>query len=223
MVIIYTFIIICIFRLYLSSLFEGFNDGGRNHKTIILIGDSILDNEKYAEKSITYYIESNSNTTKEDNIVCLAEDNSTIYNTISSQLPSLTKEENNNNTCIFISVGGNDILQKIVYRDASQIQPTALDDIISDYNMLVSDLTKKMNKTHIILMTLYYPQASFYRRYDPYIKSWNIAVKACAKKHHCQVLDLSDFMTEPEDFSHDIEPSTIGGKKLSNHMVAMIA
>ena len=224
MVIFYLVVIICIiiiFFIFQRNLLEGFT---KKPKVIILVGDSILDNERYAQESITDNLLLQKET-NEDQIICLAEDNSTIGSTMSFQIPDLTKEEkyNHQSTYIFVSVGGNDILQKIVYRDDSQKTPDTLYNIMNDYYNFVANISEKMNNANIILMTLYYPQASHYRKYDAVIKEWNIRVKECAKKYHCRVLDLSSFMTESEDFSHDIEPSDIGGKKLTENMISVMA
>jgi len=221
--VIFYLVIICIiiFFIFQRNLLEGFT---KNPKVIILVGDSILDNERYAQESITdQLIQQLDN--NEDQIICLAEDNSTIKSTMFSQIPDLTKEDkyNHQSTYIFVSVGGNDILQKIVYQDNSQRSSDTLYSIMTDYYNFVANISKKMSNANIILMTLYYPQASHYRKYDSVIKEWNIRVKECAKKYHCRVLDLSKFMTNSEDFSHDIEPSDIGGKKLTENMISAMA
>jgi len=140
---------------------------------------------------------------------------------IDYQLPELNRENNNKRTYIFVSVGGNDILQQIVYRDASKVEPNALDNIISNYEDCIKQLIRKMKKAYIILFTLYYPHSSYFRNYDSYIKEWNIQVKKIAKKYNCRILDLSKFMKDSEDFSYSIEPSDIGGKKIVDNMMNM--
>ena len=179
---------------------------------IIFVGDSILDNAKYAEISVTDYLQED-----DYNVICLAEDNSRIRQTFYFQLQELTEEYNLKSTYIFVSIGGNDILKKIVYRNSPS--PDALVHIQRDYAMFIQKMKEKIKRANIILLTLYYIPTSHYRKYDHYIKKWNTFIKALAKEHKCRVLDVSKILTEPEDFSHHIEPSTIGGKKLSNEMI----
>jgi hypothetical protein len=224
--IIFYFILIIILIVGIELIFQTTNvlieEYTNQPNTIILIGDSILENKHYSEKSIVDYIEEEN--TKENTIICLAEDNSTIQNVIELQIPELnSKEYNNQHTYIFVSAGGNDILQKIVYRDnSSVVDPDTLTNIMDDYENLIKTQMTKMNKSNIILLNLYYPPSSFYRNYDSYIKKWNINVKDCAKKYNCRVLDLSEFMTMPQDFSHSIEPSDIGGKKMVDNMMRLM-
>lgn len=209
-------LLILFFIIYDTTLIENYTN---RQKTIILIGDSIFDNELYVDQSIVYYI--HKKISREDTILFLAKDNSTIQDSLQQQYPHLNQEENNKNTYLFVSVGGNDILQKIVYKDASQVLPNTLDTIISDYDNFIQKLKTKMNQSHIILLTLYYPHASYYRNFDSYIDKWNKNVKLIAKKYHCRVLDLSTFMKNAEDFSHSIEPSDIGGEKIVDNMMNM--
>lgn len=203
--------------IYDTTLIENYTN---RQKIIILMGDSILDNENYVDKSVVNYIEEQISNS-EDVVICLAKDNSTIQDSTQEQYPELNLQDNHSNTYIFVSIGGNDILQKIVYRDASQVVPTTLDSIISDYDNFIKKVKTKMSHSHIILLTLYYPHASYYRNFDSYIDKWNINVITIAKKYHCQVLDLSKFMKNSEDFSHSIEPSDIGGEKMVDHMMNM--
>lgn len=224
--IIFYFILIIILIVSIELIFQTtsvlIEEYTNQPNTIILIGDSILENKHYSEKSIVDYIEEEN--TRENTVICLAEDNSTIQNVIELQIPELNSTEyNNKHTYIFVSAGGNDILQKIVYRDNSiVVEPDILTDIMNDYDNLIKNQTTKMNKSNTILLTLYYPPSSFYRNYDSYIKKWNINVKDCAKKYNCRVLDLSEFMTMPQDFSHSIEPSDIGGKKMVDNMMRLM-
>lgn len=216
--IIFVFFLILLFIffiiLYDTTLIENYTN---REKVIILMGDSIFDNQLYVDKCVVDYIQEKS----KDQIICLAKDNSTIQDTIQEQFPLLNRQNNNSNTYIFVSVGGNDILQKIVFSFQDSLDTQQLDHIISHYENLVDELIIKMNESHIILLTLYYPHASYYRQFYSEIDKWNLHVKKIAKKYHCRVLDLSTFMNESEDFSHSIEPSDIGGEKIVDKILRM--
>jgi len=207
-------ILIIIFYYNQHKLIENFNS--IENKYIILIGDSILDNKFYADPSIENYLEEKINT---NNILCYAEDNSIIKNSF-SQINKINNNLNNSNTYIFVSFGGNDILNKIVYIDNPR--ETILNEIMNEYNDFIYSLSKKMNQTHIILLNIYYPTNSFFHKYYKYIKLWNQFIKEISIKYKFQIIDLTQFMNQSEDFSYNIEPSVIGGEKISNHILSSI-
>jgi hypothetical protein len=97
--------------LYFYFSFYKENLTNMNNKKIVLLGDSILENSSYANPCILEILKSTSHS-----VLCLAQDNSTIESTY-LQLHDLPSNLNNRNTFIFVSVGGNDILNKFVYKD----------------------------------------------------------------------------------------------------------
>lgn len=204
------FIIVIFFqKILIVEYFE-------NNKNVFLIGDSILQNNLYANPCIEDYL---SNNIDENNLFFLAEDNTTI-SSCTSQIKSIDDEYNNKNSFMFVSVGGNDILNKIVYVD----NPTTsiLDNIISDYSSFIKPFLLKMNKSNIILLNIYYPTNSYFHKYYKYIDKWNQFIKEFSEKNNCVSLDLTEFMNSPDDFSFRIEPSAIGGEKISNHILSII-
>ena len=96
----------------------------------------------------------------------MAEDNSTISNT-KNQIDQIPNNINNSYTYIFVSVGGNDILNKIVYK--TYASKDILFDIMTEYEKLINYLHEKMN---IILLNLYYPTTSFFKKFYNYIDDW---------------------------------------------------
>ena len=77
-----------------------------NQDKLILIGDSIFKNDRYVKKgnSVTDYLLRN-----HKNSLILAEDDSKIIN-INSQINKIPDNLNKKSTYVFISVGGNDLL-----------------------------------------------------------------------------------------------------------------
>ena len=141
------------------------------NSNVFLIGDSILQNKLYATPSIEDYL---SETINEKHLFFFAEDNTTISQCY-SQVNRITISDNNNNSYIFVSIGGNDILNKIVYVDNPS--PDILDNIISDYTDLIQFLLLKMDKMNIILLNIYYPTNSYFHKYYNYINKWNQFIK----------------------------------------------
>ena len=188
------------------------------NSNVFLIGDSILQNKTYATPSIEDYL---SETINEKFLFFFAEDNTTISQCY-SQINRITITDNNK-SYIFVSIGGNDILNKIVYVDNPT--PDILDNIISDYTDFIQSLLlkiDKMDKINIILLNIYYPTNSYFHKYYNYINKWNQFIKDFSEKNNCKLLDLTKFMNNSNDFSFGIEPSSIGGKKISNHIINYI-
>lgn len=163
---------------------------------IILLGDSILENSNYASPSVANYLSQHNRT----NVFNFAKDNSTIEDVSVNTIPD---DLNQIHSIIFLSVGGNDILQN---------KP----DPEQNYDILLQQLKTKMNKTTIVLVNIYYPSAFYYRKvYADKIHQWNAFL---AGKDE-DVLDLTKFMTDPSDFAYDIEPSVQGGEKISRNIL----
>lgn len=204
------FIIVIFFqKILIVEYFE-------NNKNVFLIGDSILQNNLYATPCIEDYL---SEKISEKYLFFFAEDNTTI-SSCKSQIKLIDDEYNNKNSFMFISVGGNDILNKIVYVDNPTT--TILDNIMSNYSSLIESFLLKMNKSNVILFNIYYPTNSYFYKYYNYIDKWNQFIKEFSEKNNCLLFDLTEFMNSPDDFSFRIEPSAIGGEKISNHILSII-
>ena len=100
------FVIFIIFIIFtnLKDIKEGLSS--INKKNIILLGDSILNNSNYVNpgESVSDIIKS-----KGRKVINVAVDNSKIKD-INKQLNRIPSSYNKSNTYIFLSVGGNDIL-----------------------------------------------------------------------------------------------------------------
>jgi hypothetical protein len=151
--IIFLFFIIIFFsqKILTIEYFENINSN------VFLIGDSILQNKSYATPSIEDYL---SETINEKYLFFFAEDNTTISQCY-SQVNRITITDNNK-SYIFVSIGGNDILNKIVYVDNPT--PDILDNIISDYTDFIQSLLLKMEKMDIILLNIYYPTNIYFHK-----------------------------------------------------------
>jgi len=199
--------------LYFYFSFYKENLTNMNNKKIVLLGDSILENSSYANPSILEILQKNSHS-----VLCLAQDNATIENTF-LQIYDIPSTFNNKNTFIFVSAGGNDILKKYVYKDIQSDKHKNIDNIFHEYESLILSLKKKMNLSNIILLNIYYPQSSFYKSYYSLIKEWNELLKDFCSKNGFKLLNIAEIMTMEEDFSFDIEPSSIGSQKISKDIL----
>ena len=142
-----------------------------NEKTYILLGDSILKNNNYAKhgKGIDdLLIERN-----EGNVTSLALDNSTIVD-VYKQISSIPIDKNTPDTLIFLSVGGNNILQNYVEQSNNDLNDiTYLKTIFAAYKTLVRTLREKMTQSQLVLVDIYYPENVKYQVYRDLITKWN--------------------------------------------------
>ena len=212
----YIFIFFIFFILYLlfkNHIVEGFN----SNKTYILLGDSILKNDAYVKDGNSIenlLIKHNSNI----NLYSFAEDNSKIID-IYGQISKIPVEANNPNTYVFLSAGGNDILAHYVDRNEDITDTSVLKPMFSSYKNLIKSIFSRIPNAKIILLDIYYPDNLKYRQFYLIIKEWNNMIydfvgKPCNNIY--SIIKISNQLTQSDDFSFGIEPSTNGGKKIVN-------
>ena len=207
----YLFILFIILYFYFSFYKENLTN--MNNKKIVLLGDSILENSSYASPCILDILQNTS-----FSVLALAQDNATIESTY-LQLHDLPSSLNNRNTFIFVSVGGNDILKKYVYKDIQNDKHQNITNIFHEYKSLILSLKTKMNLSNIILLNIYYPYSSYYKSYYSLIREWNELLKDFCLKNGFKLLNIAEYMKSEEDFSFDIEPSSIGSQKISKDIL----
>jgi hypothetical protein len=181
-----------------------------NNKNYILLGDSILNNEIYVPvgKSVNQLFNEKTN----GNSLCLAVDDSKI-NDVYNQIIDIPDSYNTNNTIIFVSIGGNNLL--------SFTKENNVNTIFNSYKDLINSIRKKMPNTTIFLLDLYYPNNMNTESNFKLIKEWNDMIYDYANKNMLSVLKISKIMTEPEDYMSTIEPSIIGGEKIVNALLSV--
>lgn len=208
-------LVILIVSLYFSNFKEGFNN---NNQTIVLLGDSILQNEAYG-KSVESFLSE-----KQKDVVCFAQDNATIGD-IASQVNKLpTKTLNNSNTFIFLSAGGNNLLSHYVYQNQDVNNKSILNNMFDNYKKLVNSIQDKLPNAKLILLDIYYPHGQSYHKFHTIIKEWNQMIYDYASKANSniyEVLKISDTVNEKNDFSYGIEPSSQGGDKIASLIVSV--
>ena len=191
---------------------EGFTS---NTKSFILLGDSILKNDAYVSngKSVANLVAE-----RNQNIYCFAEDDSKIVD-IYSQIDKIPHEFDSPNTLIFLSAGGNDILSHYVDQNQDIKNTSVLNPMFSAYKNLIKSIQKRMPQSKIILFDIYYPDNLTYKQYHFIIKEWNNMIYDFAenpKNKIYGVIRISSYLTQNEDFSFGIEPSSSGGQKIAD-------
>lgn len=211
---VYIFILLCFivavsyFNTYMCSYIESFNS---DKQSFVLLGDSILKNDAYVSdgKSVeNLLVEGTNNKT-----TCLAIDHSKIVD-IYSQVDKIPQDLNSNSTTVFLSAGGNDILTHYVDQGNDSTDTSILGTMFGSYKKLIKSIKKKLPNANIVLLDIYYPNNMTYKQYHSIITSWNQMVYEYASKNGVNVLKISGILTQPDDFSFGIEPSSIGSQKL---------
>jgi lysophospholipase L1-like esterase len=187
--------------------FESFQQLKSNN--IILLGDSMLQNKLYVRngKSINDILEKSMSRNTIFNYAVDGTTTSGVY----QQIKEIPIEFNNSNTFIFLSAGGNDIIDRAQSGSTSE----NIDPIFNDYIKMVQSLKTKMNESNIVLLTLYYPYSKDYHLYYGMIKDWNQKLEEFAKDEGLGILKTNNLLSKPTDFISNIEPSETGGEKIA--------
>jgi len=196
---------------YNTKLVEAFT---KDTKTYILLGDSILKNDAYVSdgKSVENLV-----TERNKNTHSFAEDHSKIVD-IYSQIDKIPHEFDSPNTFIFLSAGGNDILSHYVDQNQDITNTSVLKPMFSAYKNIVKSIQTRLPNSNITLIDIYYPENLIYKRFHSIISEWNNMIYEFAENPKNKIYSLirvSSQLTQPEDFSFGIEPSTNGSKKIS--------
>jgi len=194
---------------------ESFGDN-KVDKTYILLGDSILKNNSYVKngKGIDDILNEKTN----NNTHCYAKDESTIVD-IYSQLDSIPSEMNKKSNTIFLSVGGNDILNIYADKEVSVKDTKVLSPMFNAYKTLIKSIQTKMNESKLILLDIYYPRNIKLAQYKPILQEWNKMIADFASTNNLQVINISNILIESTDFTLNIEPSETGGKKIADNIL----
>lgn len=202
-------IIVSIIVIFSCAYFKSLKEGLTNNDNIILIGDSILNNSNYVSegKSVFDILK-----TKTNKVFNVAKDGATISD-LYSQLDKIPLELNMSETYVFISAGGNDILNK-----RSQLDETELVSLFNSYKNFISALRAKLGSVKINIMNLYLPSNPRYQSYKTSVEKWNQLIQENSNKigEMYNVIDLNKILITPANFVYDIEPSDLGSEKIAN-------
>ena len=201
-------IIISIVIIISCAYFKSIKEGLTNSNTIILMGDSVLNNANYVPEGKSVY---DSLKTKLSNVINIAKDGATISD-LYGQLDKIPVDLNNSNTYIFISAGGNDILNK-----RSDLSDTEISKLFNSYMEFLNALKTKLGSVNVNIMNLYLPANPRYQSYKPSINQWNQLIEASSSNigETYNVIDLYTLLTSPNDFVYDIEPSESASDKIA--------
>lgn len=179
-----------------------------NNNTVILLGDSVLNNANYVQSGDSVYDKLKQ---KLSNVLNLAKDGATIVD-LYSQLDKISVDLNKQSTYVFVSAGGNDILNKNI-KNTNDIK-----QLFDTYFNFIKALKAKMNNVSINVLNLYVPSNPRYNDYRQSIEQWNKLISDNSDNIGLtyNVLDIYSLMNSPDDFVYDIEPSDTASAKIAN-------
>ena len=202
-------ITISIIIIFSCAYFKGMREGLTNSNNIVLLGDSVINNENYVPEGASVVANLKTHT---NNVFNFAKDGATI-NDLYAQLDKVTQDLNNSNTYVFISAGGNDILSK-----GGQLSSSEIKRLFNTYMDFLKALRERLGSVNINILNLYLPANPRYQSYKKSIDEWNKLIDEYSYKvgQMYNVVNLYTLLTTPEDFIYDIEPSELGSKKVAN-------
>lgn len=182
-------------------------NGNGNGNNIVLIGDSMLNNFNYVQQSIPELLK-----LKTPNVFNFAADGSTITDCY-TQLDKMPVRLNTQNTYVFISAGGNDILNA-----RGQLDNEAINNLFAKYITLIKSIKAKLPNVKINVLNLYLPTNPQYQSYTTSIELWNKLIQTNSSNvgQMYNVIDTNKLLTTATDFVYDIEPSELGGEKIAS-------
>jgi lysophospholipase L1-like esterase len=191
-----------------------------NTKVIILLGDSILKNNPYVSdgKSIEDILSEKSN----KKILNYAIDHAKIAD-VYSQLSQIPLDLNSQNTSIFLSAGGNDILTYYVDQENDITNTSQLTTLFESYIKLIKSIQMRLPKAKLFLIDIYFPYNDNYKKYHSIISEWNEMIYKYANNSENNItgiIRVSSFISHYQDFSFGIEPSSQGGKKIADSILS---
>ena len=194
-------------------LLEGLTN--KDQDTIVLIGDSILNNSNYIlteGKAIPDLIK-----TGHPNTYNFAKDDAVITE-CATQIEQIPAENNTPQTYIFVSAGGNNILNSHY-----TISKEMIETFFQQYSTLLYSLKSKFSKAQIYLLTLYYPLESQFKSLYPFIEQWNSLLSEFVEKNSdFKLIRTNKLMNFKADFINSVEPSEIGGAKIANAILETV-
>ena len=191
---------------------------------IILLGDSIFDNESYVDsgdsvKELLQMALPNSNVT------LLAVDGD-VTTDVHKQLESFPSDA----TCVFVSCGGNDALRNISFLDnkTSSIGESLdlLHGVIEEFRENYTSMLKAVLGKHskVFVCTIYNKVPGLSGSAVTALALYNETILEILSQHKIPILDLRVICSDERDYSKisPIEPSRQGGGKIVREIVRYV-
>jgi lysophospholipase L1-like esterase len=197
-----------------------------NARTLVLLGDSILDNAPYTtpERDTTAHLQ---NLLPAWTVVRLAQDGATM-----SDMRSQLRELPNRPLTAVLSIGGNDAIEHISVLDTrASNSADVLEELLaiadnfgSRYEAVARSVAEHADR--LVLCTIYEVQlqpARYAQLARVPLALLNDRIIRTASRLGLEVLELRSVCTETSDFVLQIEPSAQGAAKIARAITAIMA
>ena len=210
----FVFVLVFLFHCDTNLLEHYTNKLSNTGRNIVLIGDSMLDNSPYvlSGQSVSDIISKDLEKTTGTTLYNFAKDGATI-NDCYSQLDKISTDLNNSNTTIFLSVGGNNILNS-----RSRMDTKAISNLFDQYLELIKSIKTRVPNARLFALNLYFPVKSHYKSYYDSITQWNKLLEDNLFQGY-KLIQTNKLLVVEDDFTYDIEPSFKGGKKIAQSIL----
>jgi hypothetical protein len=192
-------------EINLNDYYDAFTNN-TNGKSVVLIGDSMLNNSNYVSQGESV-----------PDLLSKRLVGNIVYNfakdgaTISDCYAQIDKIPFDSNSTIFVSCGGNNIL--------NSRQNLNVTNLFAEYSELIKSIKVRAPNASFYVLNLYTPASGLYNSYKPAIDQWNQILDDNASLLGYQVLRTDNLLVLDEDFVYGVEPSFKGGKKLVSKIV----
>ena len=185
---------------------------------IVLLGDSIFDNESYVNRDEDVTSHLRKIIQKNFKVTLCAVDGAMIDD-VSHQLERIPEDASD----LFLSIGGNDVLQyKNILTNNSL---TALEfltnfaDVLDKFKSRYKQILKSILQYNLPLTicTIYNGnlEEDLVKPARVTVALFNDIIYQLAGEYNIPVIELRNICTEPADYANPIEPSSIGGRKIA--------
>ena len=187
------------------------NKNNKNGKNVVLIGDSMLNNSNYVFQGESVPDLLSKKLEGSATVYNFAKDGATIADCY-AQLDKTFVDLNSQNTAIFVSCGGNNIL------NSRQTEKMDVTNLFAEYSELIKSIKSRVPNADLYVLNLYMPANGHYTSYKPVIDQWNQLINDNATVLGYSVLKTDDLLVAEEDFVYGVEPSFKGGKNLASKL-----
>lgn len=194
---------------------------------IILLGDSIFDNQSYVQPGDPDVIHQLRAQIPADWRATLLAMDGSVTDDVSHQLQRLPSDA----THLVVSVGGNDALGQFDVLGASA---TSVADVLAQFASIQDDFEQSYRRMldavlakrlPTVVCTIYngnFPDPLFQRLATLGAAIWDDVILRLAIEFDLPVLDLRLICADPADYANTIEPSAHGGNKIAAAITAAL-
>lgn len=174
---------------------------------LYFLGDSIFEHSLYMNLEDTLISKLNASDTE-----MVAEDNARIKD-VYTQFDSIKHKIKSNDDILFLSVGGNDMIEEIMNNDGKKNNDEKLNEIIKQHKRLVNYIRTYNQTITLYVCTVYKPPFKSIYPFHTYIDRWNNMI---LQKYKQNVIMIHDLCFEKKHFIDMIEPSELCVELLYN-------